>query len=97
MRTSGSGPSSFEAGKLLDADPATRHLSVCWICTLRIDCEQAPGTTTDSHTLDHYYPVEDFPVLQNEPDNFRHAHFDCNSSRGKGDACLLYTSDAADE
>ena len=56
------------------------------ICTLRIDCEQAPGTTTDSHTLDHYYPVEDFPVLQNEPDNFRHAHFDCNSSRGKGDA-----------
>ena len=86
VRTSGSGPSSFEAGKLLDADPATRHLSVCWICTLRIDCEQAPGTTTDSHTLDHYYPVEDFPVLQNEPDNFRHAHFDCNSSRGKGDA-----------
>lgn len=23
--------------------------------------------------------------LQDDPDNFRHAHFNCNSSRGKGE------------
>lgn len=55
----------FEQGKRLDANPETRALAGCWICGLRIDYEQAPGTTTDSPTLDHYYPVEDYPELQN--------------------------------
>lgn len=76
----------FDEGKRLDANPETRNLAGCWLCGLRIDYTQAPGTTTDSHTLDHYYPVDDFPELQNDPENFRHCHFDCNSSRGKGDA-----------
>lgn len=76
----------FEEGKRLDADPETRHLAGCWLCGLRIDYTVDPSSTTDSHNLDHYYPVDDYPELQNDPDNFRHAHFDCNTSRGKGDA-----------
>ena len=73
----------FEEGRRLDADPATRDEAGCWLCRTRIDYTQPPGTTPDSHTLDHFYPVEDSPHLQNEPTNFRHAHFSCNSSRGK--------------
>lgn len=49
-----------------------RKLAGCWHCGLRIDYTQPPGTTTDKHTLDHYYPVDDYPELQNDPDNFRH-------------------------
>jgi hypothetical protein len=75
----------FEEGQRLDADPATRHLADCHLCRMRIDYGVDPGTTPDSHTLDHYFPVEDYPELQNDPENFRHAHFNCNSSRGKGD------------
>lgn len=70
-------------GKRLDADPATRDRSLCWLDGQRIDYDAAPGTTPDSHTLDHVKPVEDYPELQEDPTNFRHAHFDCNSSRGK--------------
>jgi len=73
----------FEEGRRLDADPETRHLAACWLCRLPIDYTVDPATTQDSHTLDHYFPVEDYPELQNDPDNFRHAHFNCNSSRGK--------------
>lgn len=74
----------FEEGRRLDADPETRAEADCHLCHMRIDYEVDPGTTSDSHTLDHYYPVEDFPELQDDPENFRHAHFNCNSSRGKG-------------
>ena len=74
----------FDEGKQLDADPDTRDRADCWLCHTRIDYTVDPGTTQDSHTLDHYYPVEDYPDLQNDPENFRHAHFSCNSSRGKG-------------
>lgn len=73
----------FADGKRLDADPDTRPLSVCWLDGDPIDYVAAPATTPDSHTLDHYFPVEDYPELQEDPDNFRHAHFDCNSRRGK--------------
>lgn len=73
----------FEEGKRLDADPATRHLADCWLCKQRIAYDVDPGTTPDSHTLDHFHPVDDFPELQHDVTNFRHAHFDCNSSRGK--------------
>lgn len=75
----------FQEGKALDADQATRHFADCWLCRTRIDYDVDPGTTQDSHTLDHYYPVDSHPELQNEPTNFRHAHFNCNSSRGKGE------------
>ncbi len=73
----------FAEGARLDADPDTRELASCWLCTDRIDYIASPGTTPDSHTLDHYYAVDDYPELQEDPDNFRHAHFDCNSRRGK--------------
>lgn len=72
----------YEEGKLLDADPDTREQADCWLCRLRIDYLADPGTTPDSHTRDHVIPVEDRPDLQEDPANWRHAHFSCNSSRG---------------
>lgn len=74
----------FQEGKALDA--AGDSEADCWLCRTRIDYTVDPGTTQDSHTLDHYFPVDDYPELQNDPDNFRHAHFSCNSSRGKREA-----------
>lgn len=75
----------YEEGKRLDADPATRHLSVCTYptCGQRIDYSVPPATTPDSHTLEHVKSVEDFPDLQEDPTNFAHMHFGCNSSKGK--------------
>lgn len=72
----------FEEGRRLDADPATRHLSVCWLCAGRIDYDAAPHTTPDSHNLDHYHSVRDHPEMQEDPSNFRHAHMLCNLNRG---------------
>ena len=71
----------FEQGKRLDADPATRVQATCWICRQRIDYDADPGTTEDSHELDHYYPVSTHPDLQEDPSNFRHAHRRCNGQR----------------
>ncbi len=75
----------YQEGKRLDADPKTRHLSVCARagCGQRIDYDAKPGTTPDSHTLEHVKPVDDFPELQEDPTNFAHMHFNCNSSKGK--------------
>ncbi|MFE2772278.1 HNH endonuclease [Microbacterium resistens] len=73
----------FEEGKRLDADPATRHLADCWLCRGHIDYTVPQATTPDSHTLDHAKDVETYPELQEDWDNFRHAHFSCNTSRGK--------------
>lgn len=72
----------FEQGKRLDAagDPAGN----CWLCKQRIDYDVAPNSTPSSHNLDHYRPVATHPELQDDPDNFRHAHADCNTRRGKG-------------
>lgn len=72
----------FEEGKRLDADPETRALSVCWICKTRIDYDAAPGTSDESHNLDHFKAVRDFPELQSDPTNFRHSHRVCNIDRG---------------
>lgn len=69
-------------GKRLDADPETRVLSVCWLCKGRIDYNAEPGTTPDSHTLEHRLTVKDRPDLQEDPDNFEHAHKGCNEERG---------------
>lgn len=71
----------FERGKRLDADPATRPESVCWICERRIDYDAEPGTTEESHELDHMIPVSIDPGLQEDPTNFRHAHRRCNRER----------------
>lgn len=71
----------FEEGKCLDADPSTRAESVCWICEQRIDYDAAPGTTDDSHELDHMIPVSVDDRLQEDPTNFRHSHRLCNLRR----------------
>ncbi|WP_242864544.1 HNH endonuclease [Microbacterium testaceum] len=72
----------FDEGKRLDAegDPDAN----CHICKARIDYDAAPGTTPESHNLDHYYPVSTHPELQEDWDNFRHAHTLCNQTRGNG-------------
>lgn len=72
----------FEEGRRFDADPRTRDQSVCWLCGQRIDYDAAPGTSEDSHELDHAVPVSEAPDLQEEPSNFRHAHRRCNAARG---------------
>lgn len=72
----------FEEGKRLDADPATRDQALCWICQQRIDYDAAPGSTEDSHELDHVVPVSRRPELQEDPTNFAHAHRRCNGHRG---------------
>lgn len=72
----------FEKGRRLDADVRTRDQSACWLCGQRIDYDAAPGTTDDSHELDHAVPVSEAPDLQEEPSNFRHAHRRCNAARG---------------
>lgn len=72
----------FEEGRILDAkgDPAAD----CWLCHGRINYSVPPGTTDDSHELDHYYPVSRFPELQDDPAGWRHAHRSCNRKRGDG-------------
>lgn len=72
----------YQQGKAQDAqsDPAAD----CWICKKRIDYDAEPGTTDDSHELDHYFPVSDYPELQDDPAGFRHSHRLCNRERGNG-------------
>lgn len=64
------------------ADPRERALACCWLCLMPIDYDAPPGTSPDSHELDHYYPVSLAPELQDDPANFRHAHRECNNRRG---------------
>lgn len=63
----------FAAGRAADLP--------CWICTQKIDYDADPGTTPDSHELDHYYPVSTHPELEEDPTNFRHSHRGCNAER----------------
>lgn len=73
----------YEAGRAasLADDKATRDTSNCWLCHLPINYDAPPSSTPDSHNLDHYYPVDTHPELQEDPSNFRHAHFLCNIKR----------------
>ena len=71
----------FADGKLLDADPDTRHLANCWLCGQRIAYDLAPGTAPDSHNLDHLHPVSERPDLQHDPTGFKHSHMLCNQRR----------------
>lgn len=75
----------FDQGKRLAAsdDPDKRAAARCWLCKQDIDYDVEPGSTEDSHNLDHYYPVDDYPELQEDPTNFRHSHRRCNGTRGK--------------
>ena len=61
----------FADGQRLDAagDPAAD----CWLCKRRIDYAAKPGTTDQSHELDHYYPVSLYPDLQHDPAGWRHS------------------------
>jgi len=72
----------FADGQRLDAagDPAAD----CWLCKRRIDYAAKPGTTDQSHELDHYYPVSLYPDLQHDPAGWRHSHRLCNRERGNG-------------
>ena len=63
-------------------DPEIRALSDCWICRTAIDYVAEPHSTDDSHNLDHYYIVRDYPELEEDVDNFRHSHRLCNLNRG---------------
>ena len=72
----------FEEGKRLDSEGSPA--ADCWICHKRIDYSVPPGTTDASHELDHYYPVRDYPDLQDDPAGFRHSHRKCNRERGAG-------------
>lgn len=71
----------FAAGKAFAAanDPEAN----CWLCKEPIDYTVGAGTTPDSHELDHYFSVADYPELQQDPTNFRHSHKLCNGTRGK--------------
>ncbi|SDR72032.1 HNH endonuclease [Microbacterium paraoxydans] len=75
----------FEEGKRQSrsTNPDEVEKSKCWICRDAIDYDAGQGTTSDSHELDHYHPVDDRPDLEEDVDNFRHSHSSCNSSRGK--------------
>ena len=72
----------YREGRELDANPDTRPAANCWLCQQRIDYQAAPGTTGDSHELDHFYPVSTHPELQEDSAGFRHSHRDCNNERG---------------
>lgn len=71
----------FAEGVRLDAagDPAAD----CWLCGQRIAYDVPPGSTGDSHNLDHYYPVSDYPDRQDDPSGWRHSHAKCNQVRGR--------------
>lgn len=71
----------FEQGRRLAAagDPTAD----CWLCGMPIDYTVPANTTPDSHNLDHYYPVSDYPERQEDPTGFRHSHQVCNVTRGK--------------
>lgn len=73
----------FLEGQRLDADPVTRDQSLCWLCHTRIDYTVPAGTSDDSHHLDHFHTVKARPDLQEDWDNFRHAHQLCNLQRGE--------------
>lgn len=74
----------FEQGRRQDVDPVTRQLADCWLCKQRIDYNVEPSSTPDSHNLEHYHTYHDRPDLLEDPSNFRHSHFLCNTARGKG-------------
>lgn len=69
----------FDEGRAL-ADAGDPEAD-CWLCRLPIDYDLDPGTDPHSHNLDHYYPVADYPDLELDPSNFRHAHQLCNQMR----------------
>jgi hypothetical protein len=75
----------YEEGREASRSPnkEKRASSYCWLDNTPINYDVAPSSTPDSHNLDHYFSVDEHPELQEDPSNFRHAHFLCNIKRGK--------------
>ncbi|WP_137843848.1 hypothetical protein [Microbacterium sp. 2FI] len=74
----------FDEGRRLSEsdDSHEKASSHCWLCGMAVDYTVPANSTPDSHNLDHYYPVRDYPELQHDPANFRHSHAECNVARG---------------
>src|SRR5690606_22149096 len=66
-----------------------RENSPCWLYLQPI--AYALRDHTDAFNVDHFYPVEDFPHLAEDPANFRASHQLCNQSRGKRKAQIKIT------
>lgn len=54
----------------------------CHLCGQGIDYT-IPSGDPNAWECDHFYPVEDYPELAEDPANFRPSHKDCNGSRGR--------------
>lgn len=52
----------------------------CWVCHQPIDYE-ADYTNPCSHTCDHAKPISEYPELEYDYSNLRHAHNKCNVDR----------------
>lgn len=73
---------AFQKQRQLFFEQGQREQAPCWLCGQSIDYSAKPGSTDESHELDHYVPVSIDPSLQYDPGNFRHAHRICNILRG---------------
>lgn len=76
---------SFQRHKREFFERCRRERPVCWLCGQPIDYDVEPGTSPDSLSLDHRFPVSVRPDLQDDPTNFEAAHFSCNVRRGNAD------------
>lgn len=79
---------SFNRHKQQFFERCRRDRPPCWLCGQPIDYSAEPGTTDDSLTLDHRFPVSKRPDLQDDPANFMPAHRSCNIRRGDSDPYL---------
>lgn len=57
----------------------------CHLCGQAIDYTLEDGKDVDSFECDHFYPVDKYPELAEDPANFRPSHRGCNRSRGNKD------------
>lgn len=57
----------------------------CYLCGQSIDYE-AKAPHPDSFTVEHVKPRVSHMELAEDPGNLRAAHFNCNNSKGTGDA-----------
>lgn len=76
---------AFLKEKVRFHDECQSKAAPCWLCGLPIDYAADPGTTDDSYTLDHEFPVSKRPDLQFDPAGFKPAHRSCNILRGNKD------------
>lgn len=63
-------------------DKCEKVKAPCHLCGQPIDYS-IPSGDPMAWECDHFYPVEDYPELFEDPANFRPSHKDCNGSRGR--------------